>query len=135
MSEQDEAPSAAAAPVIEDIEFEDLKMGLEEGTLRLVDVRDPQELITHGKIPCSVNIPLPEIPDAFRNLTEEEFKGKYGFSKRDADAGSIVFSCRSGKRAEAAIAHVFEGDNSITHFRLYKGSFLDWVAKGGTVEK
>jgi len=131
MSEQEEAP-VPSAPVIEDIEFEDLKKGLEAGSLRLVDVRDPQELETHGRIPSSVNIPLPEIPDAFRNLSEEEFKAKYGFCKRDE---ALVFSCRSGKRAEAAIFHVFQGDTSISYFRLYKGSFLDWVAKGGSLEK
>jgi len=130
MSEESAEPTG---PVIQDIEFEELKKGLiDDGTLKLVDVRDKQELATQGKIPKSINIPLPEIPDAFRNLSDEEFKGKYGFSKND---DSVVFSCRSGKRAEAAINHVYGGDNSICSFRLYRGSFMDWETKGGPIER
>jgi len=120
------------SPIIQDIEFDDLNKGLVDGTLKLVDVRDTHELETQGKIPKSINIPLPEIPDAFRNLSDEEFKKKYGFSKNDEN---LVFSCKSGRRAEAAINHVYGGDPSIVNFRLYRGSFLDWEAKGGPIEK
>ncbi|OXA46018.1 putative thiosulfate sulfurtransferase, mitochondrial [Folsomia candida] len=133
MSGDGEESGETSGPIIQDIEFEDLKKGLiDDGTLKLVDVRDPQELETQGKIPKSINIPLPEIPDAFRNLSNEEFSSKYGFSKND---DNLVFSCRSGRRAEAAINHVFGGDPSISKFRLYRGSFMDWEAKGGPIEK
>jgi len=40
------------------------------------------------------------VPDAFKNLSEEQFLAKYGFDK---NSKNLVFSCRSGKRAEAAI--------------------------------
>ncbi|ODN06130.1 Heat shock protein 67B2 [Orchesella cincta] len=120
-------------PQVQDIEFEELKQGLEEDTLVLVDVRDSEELKVQGRIPKAINIPLPEIPDAFRNLTDDQFKEKYGFAK---NAGNLVFSCRSGRRAEAAINHVYEGTASSQQpFRLYRGSFMDWEVKGGPVER
>jgi len=129
----EEAGEEVTGPTVQDIEFEDLKKGLiDDGSLVLVDVRDSEELKTQGRIPKAVNIPLPEIPDAFRNLSDDEFKGKYGFCKKD---DNLVFSCRSGRRAEAAINHVYSGDPSISKFRLYRGSFMDWEAKGGPIEK
>ena len=39
------------------MEFEDVKKGLSEKTLVLIDVRNPDELVKHGKIPGSINIP------------------------------------------------------------------------------
>jgi len=120
-------------PKVQDIEFEELKQGLDGDTLVLIDVRDSEELKVQGRIPKAINIPLPEIPDAFRNLTDDQFKEKYGFAK---NADNLVFSCRSGRRAEAAINHVFEGSSSPQQpFRLYRGSFMDWEAKEGPVDR
>jgi len=130
MSSEETEPTG---PQVQDIEYDELKQGLDDDTLVLVDVRDSEELKVQGRIPKAVNIPLPEIPDAFRNLSDDQFKEKYGFAK---NAENLVFSCRSGRRAEAAINHVYEGASaSAQPFRLYRGSFMDWEAKGGPVDK
>ena len=39
------------------MEYEDVKAGLADKSLILVDVRNPDELEKHGKIPGSINIP------------------------------------------------------------------------------
>ena len=39
------------------MEFENVKAGLADKTLLLIDVRNPDELEKHGKIPGSINIP------------------------------------------------------------------------------
>ena len=39
------------------MEFEDVKEGLANKSLVLIDVRNPDELVKHGKIPGSINIP------------------------------------------------------------------------------
>ena len=39
------------------VEFEDVKEGLASKSLILIDVRNPDELVEHGKIPGSINIP------------------------------------------------------------------------------
>ena len=39
------------------MDYEDVKKGLEEHTFLLIDVRNPEELQTHGRIPGSFNIP------------------------------------------------------------------------------
>jgi len=131
MSSEEAETAAPTGPQIQDVEFEELQKGLEDDSLVLVDVRDSEELKVQGRIPKAINIPLPEIPDAFRNLSDDQFKEKYGFAK---NADNLVFSCRSGRRAEAAINHVFEGGAS-QNFKLYRGSFMDWEAKGGPVER
>ena len=39
------------------MEYEDVKSGLADKSLALIDVRNPDELVKHGKIPGSINIP------------------------------------------------------------------------------
>ena len=42
---------------IQKMEFESVKAGLADKSLVLIDVRNPDELEKHGKIPGSINIP------------------------------------------------------------------------------
>ena len=39
------------------MEYEDVKSGLADKSIALIDVRNPDELVKHGKIPGSINIP------------------------------------------------------------------------------
>ena len=39
------------------MKFENVKSGLSDKSLILIDVRNPDELEKHGKIPGSINIP------------------------------------------------------------------------------
>ena len=39
------------------MEYADVKSGLADKSIALIDVRNPDELVKHGKIPGSINIP------------------------------------------------------------------------------
>ncbi len=73
-------------PAVEDLTVEQVKAGLEDGSILLVDVREPNELAAE-RIPGAIDFPL----SAFDPATLPDPEGK-----------RVVFSCRSGKRSVAA---------------------------------
>ena len=102
-------------PRIEDLTIEDVKAGLADGSIALVDVREVHEFEA-GHIPGSVLLPLSVFdPDLL-----------------PTDGRRIVLSCRSGKRSlqAADFAHA-AGIPVDAH---YAGGMLDWVAHGEPVE-
>jgi len=113
------------------VQFDFLKEKLLLNGITLIDVREPSELKDDGKIPNSINIPLGQVPEAF-NMSDAAFKAKYGVSKPDFTS-DFVLSCRSGKRATGA----FEKLRALGYknISVYSGSFLDWLEKGGPIEK
>ena len=112
----------------EDVSFQALRVLLEKDLIVLVDVRTPEELVTDGTIPGSVNVPLQEIPAAFR-LNEEEFLEEYGFRKPGTEDRNVVLTCRSGRRILVAQERMETlGYNSL---RLYRGSLKGWKANKG----
>jgi len=118
--------------VIEEIQFEEMLAGLKEGRLTYLDVRNRSELDTDGRVVGSVVVPLPEVEEAFM-LDAGAFLAKYGFAKPGKEARDVVVTCRSGRRAVAAIEILrSQGYQSL---KLYKGSFLEWVERGGPVVK
>ena len=72
-----------------------------------------------------------ELSDAFK-LDGDAFKAKCGFAKPSPDA-VIVTHCGKGGRATKAAAALKE--MGFPKAEVYKGSFKDWVANGGKVEK
>ena len=67
-------------------------------------------------------------------LPDGDFTARFGFQKPSVHADvPIVVSCLKGGRAE--MANVAFQDLGFNNTRVYRGSFLDWVAKGGPVEK
>jgi len=151
MATQTVPPESPPAPAITEVTFEEVQEGLKNGTLTLVDVRGREELEAQGEIPNSTNIPLPELQDLLHMLTEDEFIARFGFNlanNKSAEDKTIIFSCRSGKRAEAAIESIRSrvqkeleksGEPSDVPIRpdikLYRGSFQDWVDNGGDLIK
>ena len=75
------------------VTFQQLTDLLSEGTAVLVDVRNPNELKDDGKIPGSHNVALPELSAAFQ-LSDAEFKEKYGFSLPSKEAENLILTCR-----------------------------------------
>ena len=70
---------------IRDVGFDELKAGLRDGSVTLVDVREPPEFQS-GAIPGSVSMPLSAFdPDALPS------------------GGRVVFSCAAGVRSRRAI--------------------------------
>lgn len=103
--------------MVETVTREELKKGLAEGTITLVDVREPHEFAA-GRIPGSLSLPLSRFLPT--QLPKEPGK-------------RVVFTCRSGRRTLQAIEMSRLGGraDACAH---YAGSMLDWVGHGEPVE-
>ena len=100
---------------ITDLGLDEVKQGLEDGSIVLVDVREPHEFAA-GHIPGSVSNPLSSFnPSA---LPVEEGK-------------RIVFSCASGVRSMRAIE--FAQAAGLDLHEHYKGGFKEWSIAGEPV--
>jgi rhodanese-related sulfurtransferase len=102
------------APQVIDLDREAIKQGMREGSLVLVDVREPHEFAA-GHIPGAVSHPL----SSFDPSTLPEGK-------------RIVFSCAAGVRSVRAIEFAQSAGRDIREH--YKGGFKDWAAAGEPVE-
>lgn len=103
----------------EDVSREELKRGLADGTIDLVDVREPNEW-ADGHIPGATLNPLQSFdPEAL---------------PPQKDGKRIVLHCRSGKRSLVALdrAHAAGRTDIKAH---YPGGMLDWNAAGEPVEE
>lgn len=97
----------------------------------IIDVREPGELQSTGRIPSAINIPVSSQPDSFF-ITPEEFQERYGFDRPATDK-ELVFYCKAGVRSRAAAELARQaGWKNISE---YQGSWLDWEKKGGQKEK
>jgi rhodanese-related sulfurtransferase len=101
---------------VEDWTVDQVREGLEEGSILLVDVREENEWVA-GHIPGSILLPLSFLDPA---------------ALPDLDGRQLVLSCRSGKRSLTAAALLQEAGLP-AHAHL-AGGFLDWVGQGGPVE-
>ena len=103
--------------MVEVVTREELKKGLAEGTILLIDVREPNEYAA-GHIPGATSLPLSRFDPA--RLPKEPGK-------------RVVFNCRSGQRTLQALEMArLSGRRDVTAH--YAGSMLDWVAAGEPVE-
>jgi rhodanese-related sulfurtransferase len=102
-----------SGPVI-DLDREDIKRGLREGSILVVDVREPHEYAA-GHIPGSVSNPLSSFDPS--SLPEDK---------------RIVFSCAAGVRSLRAIEFAQATGRDIREH--YKGGFKDWAASAEPVE-
>lgn len=94
------------------------------------DVREPHEF-QGGYIPGAINIPVSSQPDALF-LSEEDFLDRFGFEKPDAQK-EAVFYCKAGVRSSAAAQIARQaGYGRVVE---YRGSWNDWLGKGGKVER
>lgn len=97
---------------IRDVSRDDLKAGLADGSVTLVDVREAYEFDS-GAIPGSVSMPLSTFdPDAL-------------------PAGRVVFSCAAGVRSRRAVDLARAA--GLPHDEHYPGGFKGWVAAGEEV--
>nr|CAI5851035.1 unnamed protein product [Callosobruchus analis] len=67
----------------------------------IIDVREPSELQETGVIPSSINIPLGELETALKDLTDNQFRDKFGREKPDKQS-LIIYSCLKGGRSAKA---------------------------------
>jgi rhodanese-related sulfurtransferase len=102
--------------MVRDVFTEELKTGLSDGSVVLIDVREPHEFKA-GHIPGAILMPLSvfeadELPDV---------KGK-----------RVIFSCRSGVRSIQALKLAQQAGLKIVDH--YKPGFNGWVNEGCEVE-
>ncbi|KAI0828445.1 Rhodanese-like protein [Hypoxylon sp. FL0890] len=99
----------------------------------IIDTREPSELSQTGWIPGALNIPIASAPDSF-HISADEFRDRYGFERPDpTENGEVVFYCKAGVRSRAAAQIAKEA--GYKNVGEYPGSWLDWVEKGGKVER
>ncbi|KAK8733193.1 hypothetical protein OTU49_006520 [Cherax quadricarinatus] len=110
------------------ISYEELREALEVGNVLLIDVRNRWELEETGRLPWSVNLPLPELEQAI-HMSENDFMKKYGFPKPLPEDTNVVLTCRSGRRATVAWKQL--EPLGYCNIRVYFGSYLEWKARGG----
>ncbi|KAI0799113.1 Rhodanese-like domain-containing protein [Xylaria sp. FL0064] len=97
----------------------------------LIDVREPSELSSTGRIPGALNIPITTSPDSF-HIAPEEFEDRFGFARPEKD-DEVVFYCKAGVRSRAAAGIAREaGWKDVGEF---PGSWVEWTGKGGDVER
>ncbi len=99
-----------------DVDVEEVKQGLSDGSMLVVDVREPHEYAA-GHIPTAVNHPLSTFDP--RALPTDSGK-------------RIVFACNSGARTLKAIEAAQAAGLDLKEH--YKGSFKEWTALGLPVE-
>ena len=99
-----------------DVYTDELKIGLCNGTVLLVDVREPHEF-SAGRIPSALSMPL-SVFEA-DDLPFEQGK-------------RVIFSCRTGVRSIQALKLAQQAGLKITDH--YKPGFVGWVNDGGDVE-
>ena len=95
--------------MVETLMREEVKAGLEDGSILLIDVREPHEFAA-GHIPGSLSFPLSMFDPA--ELPEAGLK-------------KIVFSCAAGVRSLHAIMAAADAD--LAHNAHYGGGFRDWA--------
>jgi rhodanese-related sulfurtransferase len=97
-----------------DLDRQDIKQGLADGSIVLVDVREPHEFAA-GHIPGAVLNPLSSF-DPSTLPTDKR----------------VVFSCAAGVRSVRAIELAQAAGRDLREH--YKGGFKDWIGSGEPVE-
>ena len=106
---------AASAGRISDVDLQEVASGLRDGSLVLVDVREPYEFAA-GHIPGSISHPL-------SSFDPDDLPGE----------GRVVFSCAAGVRSKTAIEICrAAGLDFCEHF---PGGFKGWAQAGEPVAR
>ncbi len=103
-------------PTVKDLTPEEVKAGMEAGTMLVVDVREPNET-TAERIPGTVLVPL---------------QGFDPSQLPDPGDKQLVFSCRSGKRS--VTASLIAQAAGLPYAAHMQGGILAWKEKGFDTE-
>lgn len=103
---------------IELLSCEEVKALLDEGTIGLVDVREPDEF-EYEHIPGAKSVPLARCEELLKSTDLPE---------------KVVLQCQSGNRSQQAVRKLLQGNPRI---RLYSldGGLSEWKKKGYQTER
>ncbi|CAK1545932.1 unnamed protein product [Leptosia nina] len=108
------------------VSYEDMLKVIHEPEKVIIDVRNPDEIESTGKIPSSINIPLGSVQDTLASMSDEEFQKQYQRAK-PSPSDELIFYCRSGRRSTEALDKALKlGYNKS---KSYLGSWEDWSSK------
>ncbi|XP_021372074.1 thiosulfate sulfurtransferase/rhodanese-like domain-containing protein 1 isoform X1 [Mizuhopecten yessoensis] len=109
-----------------DVNFDDIISLLGSGSLQLIDVREPSELVQQGEFPTALNIPLSCLKETLQ-LKEEHFTEMFNTSKPRQHDEDIVFVGFGPIKSNTAleIAHKM----GFKKARQYAGGFKEWMEK------
>jgi len=107
------------------IDYDELKLLLENDEILLIDVRNPEELEDDREINKAMSVPLPELKSALA-MSPEQLYGEYGLHHHGLLSPStpIVFTCHLGMRSGMACDIALEA--GYTNVSNYTGGWRDW---------
>ena len=108
------------------VDFEQFEAYRKGGKAFIVDVREPEELVTDGEIPKAVNIPMGMLEQAFV-MDSSLFKDTFHVDK-PKPSDPVIFLCLKGIRAKTASDFVQE-QYKYENTSVYTGSFADWIER------
>jgi len=100
-----------------EVTYDELMDLLRIGTVTLVDVRDPNELLATGRMPRSINIPLNQLKTV---LSEEE-----NLNDLLTDEDAIVFCGLGNVKGIAALE--IARKQGLKNVRYYPGGYQEWL--------
>lgn len=105
------------------VSYEDVLKVIHQPEKVLIDVRNPDEVNTTGKIPSSINIPLNSVQEVLVSMSNEEFKKQYQRNK-PSSTDELIFYCHSGRRSTEALDIALKLGYSKS--KTYLGSWNEW---------
>ncbi|XP_045446905.1 putative thiosulfate sulfurtransferase, mitochondrial [Melitaea cinxia] len=108
------------------VDYDYVKNATKNKNILVIDVREPNEVKEHGKIPNSVNIPLGNVSTALGTMSEKEFEKLYNIPKPTEET-EIIFYCMIGKRSGMAQQNTI--NLGYKNVKNYLGSWLEWESK------
>ncbi|CAH4035665.1 thiosulfate sulfurtransferase/rhodanese-like domain-containing protein 3 isoform X2 [Pieris brassicae] len=108
------------------VNYEDMLKVIHEPEKVIIDVRNPDEVESTGKIPSSINIPLNTVSDTLASMPDDEFLKQYQRAKPSA-SDELIFYCKSGRRSQEALDKALK--LGFSNSKSYLGSWEDWSSK------
>jgi len=99
---------------------------IDSDAIRLIDVREPNEIEETGSIPSSINIPVTHLKSALL-LTDEEFFMTFGVKKPRKDDTDVVYYGLSSVKSAAAVE--IAQKLGYKRARHYTGGWDEWSLK------
>ncbi|XP_063376985.1 rhodanese domain-containing protein CG4456-like isoform X1 [Cydia fagiglandana] len=110
------------------VSFDDISKYTQQSDKVIIDVRNPDEVASTGKIPSSINIPLGNVEPALKSMSDEQFRQHYQRNKPQPSS-ELIFYCKSGRRACQALDKALQLGYS--NSKTYVGSWDEWSSKSG----